>query len=120
MPARPFSNRAQPERGQASVEMLGVLPFVLVVGAVVWQLALAGHTAWQCANAARVAARAEVVGQDAEAAARSALADGLEQGLEVDSRSEGGVRVSVRMPVLSHLWSAPLAVSASASLGAGP
>lgn len=118
--ARPFSSPGPSERGQASVEMLGVLPFVLIVGAVVWQFALAGHTAWQCANAARVAARAEVVGKDGEAAARTALSDGLERGLEVDARSEGGVRVSVRMPLLSHLWSAPVAVSATASLGAGP
>ncbi len=100
--------------------MLGVLPFVLIVGAVLWQLALAGHTAWQCANAARVAARAQVVGENAEAAARTALPDGLERGLEVEGRSEGGVRVSVRMPMLSHLWSAPVGVSATASLGAGP
>lgn len=118
---RPLSSPPASERGQASVEMLGVLPFVLIVGAVLWQLALAGHTAWQCANAARVAARAQVVGENAEAAARTALSDGLEHGLEVDDRrSEGGVRVSVRMPMLSHLWSAPVGVSATASLGASP
>ncbi len=99
--------------------MLGVLPFVLVAGAIVWQLALAGHTAWQCANAARVAARAEVVGQDGEAAARTALSAGLERGLRVEPRSEGGVRVSVQMPLLSHLWQAPVSVSATASLGPG-
>jgi hypothetical protein len=44
--------------GQASVEMVAALPFVLLVGLVAWQLALAGHTAWLTANAARVAARA--------------------------------------------------------------
>nr|MBA3261394.1 pilus assembly protein [Thermoleophilaceae bacterium] len=31
------------ERGQASIELVGVLPIVLIVGAVAWQLALAGH-----------------------------------------------------------------------------
>ncbi len=107
------------QAGQASVEMLGVLPFILVTGAVVWQLALAGHTAWQCANAARVAARAEVVGQDGEAAARTALPAELERGLRVEPRSGGGVRVSVQMPLLTHLWHAPVSVSASASLGPG-
>ena len=61
------------ERGQASVELVAMVPFVLLVGAVVWQLALAGHAAWAGANAARVAARAEAVGRDGERAARSAL-----------------------------------------------
>ena len=51
------------ERGQASVELVAVLPVVLVVGAVVWQLALVGHAAWLTANAARAAARAEIVGR---------------------------------------------------------
>ena len=72
------------ERGQASVELVAIVPFVLLVGAVVWQLALAGHAAWAGANAARVAARAEAVGRDGERAARSALPSYLERGLTVD------------------------------------
>lgn len=105
------------EAGQASVEAIAMVPFVLLVGAVGWQLALAGHTVWQCAIAARVAARADVVGEDAEAAARSALPDGLERGLRVESLEEGGARVAVRMPLLTYGRSLPLPVSATASLG---
>ncbi len=97
-----------------------MLPFVFVVGAVAWQLALAGHTAWQCAQAARAAARAEVVGQDGESAARSALPDYLERGLEVEPRSEGGARVTVLLPMLAHRWSTSIPVSATASLGRSP
>ena len=96
---------------------MAVLPFVFVVGAVAWQLALAGHTAWQCAQAARAAARAEVVGQDGESAARSVLPEHLERGLEVEAREEGGARVTVLIPMLTHRWSSDIPVSATASLG---
>ena len=71
------------ERGQTTVELLGVVPALLAVGLVTWQVILVGHTAWVSAHAARAAARAEVVGKDAAAAARSVLPAGLERGLEV-------------------------------------
>jgi TadE-like protein len=107
------------ERGQASVEFVAALPFVLLVAAIVWQLALAGQTAWLTANAARAGARAEAVGRDPESAARSALPRSLERGLEVERRGVGGVRVSVRIPLLLPAWKAPVRVSAVSSLG-GP
>jgi hypothetical protein len=106
------------ERGQASIELVAVLPCILLVAAVVWQLVLVGHTAWLTAQAARAGARADVVGRDAEAAARSALPGSLERGLEVDSRQVGGVRVSVRIPLLLNAWEAPVRVAAVSSLGA--
>ena len=106
------------QRGQAAAEFVAVLPAVLLVGALVWQLALAGHAAWMCAHAARAGARAEVVGGDGRAAARSALPDGLERGLRVERREAGGVRVKVRIPLLLPRWRSPASVSATASLGA--
>ena len=116
-PLEPRSLR--PEAGQASVELVAVVPFVLLAAAIAWQLALAGHTAWLCANAARVAARAEAVGRDGEAAARSALPEPLRRGLEVSRSGSGVVRVRVRMPLLARRWSAPVAVAASAALPGG-
>src|SRR5213080_4422071 len=107
------------ERGQASVELLAALPAVLLVGALVWELALAGQTAWLCANAARVGARAEVVGRDARAAARSALPSPLRRGLVVSHAAGGVVRVRVRMPLLTRRWTTPIAVTASAGLPKG-
>jgi hypothetical protein len=106
------------ERGQASIELVAVLPCILLVAAVVWQLVLVGHTAWLTAQAARAGARADAVGRDAEAAARSTLPRSLERGLEVDSRQVGGVRVSVRIPLLLNAWEAPVRVAAVSSLGA--
>ncbi len=106
------------EQGQSSVELVAALPFVLLAGAVLWQCALAGHTAWLAAHAARAGARAEVVDGDVRAAVRSVLPEGLERGLEIERR-DGRVRVGVELPLLLHRWRLPVAVGATASLGDG-
>jgi hypothetical protein len=108
------------DRGQASIELVAMVPVVLIAGAVVWQLALAGQTAWLTANAARVAARADAVGHGTTEAARSALPRSLEDGLEVERLRRGGARVSVKVPLLLTPWKSPLRVTAEASLGSGP
>jgi hypothetical protein len=108
------------ENGQASVELVAVLPVVILIGAVVWQLALAGHAAWLTANAARAAARAEIVGRSATSAARSALPRSLEGGLEVKRLDRGRVRVSVRIPWLLIGGPGPIHVAAVSSLGSRP
>jgi hypothetical protein len=99
------------------VELIAMVPLVLLIGAVVWQLALAGHAAWSCAHAARAAARADSVGRDVEPAARSALPRSLRRDLEVQRLPEGGVRVSVGIPLLLGRPRAPIRVSATSSLG---
>lgn len=105
------------EAGQASVELVAVLPLLLLAGAIAWQLALAGHTAWMSAHAARAGARAEAVGLDARTAAASALPEGLRRGLRVRRLRGGGVRVRVAVPALLYRWRSPAHVGASASLG---
>lgn len=104
------------QSGQASVELVAALPFVLLVGALVWQCALAGHTAWLAAHAARAGARAELVDGDVDSAVRSVLPGGLERGLKV-AREGGVVRVRVHVPLLLHRWRLPATVGASSSLG---
>jgi pilus assembly protein CpaE len=111
--------RRRGERGQASVELLGALPAVLLVAALVWELALAGQSAWLCANAARAGARAAVVGRDAAAAARSALPRSLRRGMTVEKREGGAVRVRLRVPLLLRQWPGPVRVGATARLGDG-
>jgi hypothetical protein len=108
------------QAGQASVELVAMVPVILLVGAVAWQLALAGHSAWLTAHAARAAARADAVGDDPAKAARSALPRSLEDELEVERQTSGGVRVSVKVPLLMRQWDAPVRVGASASLGRRP
>jgi len=102
-------------RGQASVEFIAAVPVVLFLGLGLWQAALAGHALWLCANAARVAARADVVERDPLKAARSALPRTLEHGLKVQRRGEG-VRVSLRVPLVLRRGRSPLSVAATASL----
>jgi hypothetical protein len=86
------------EQGQASVEFVGLLPVIAIVGALVWQAAVAGQTIWLAGAAARAAARAAAVGGDAGAAARGALPPRLERGLAVTRNPRGEVRVAVRVP----------------------
>ncbi len=100
------------EHGQATVELLGVLPALLVLGLVAWQLILVGHSAWMSAYAARAAARAELVGEDPEAAAKSVL-----RGVEVNTR-DGTTRVEAPVPILHRGWRSPVTVGADASLEA--
>ena len=110
---------ARTESGQASVETVAIVPVVLLVAAVGWQLVLTGHTLWLCANAARAAARAELVGESPARAARSALPRSLEGGLTVTREADSAVRVRVRLPLLLHAWHAPVHLRATASLGGG-
>jgi hypothetical protein len=111
------SHSQRSESGQASVELVATLPLVLLAGLLAWQLALAGHTAWLTANAARSAARADTVGRSAASAARSALPSSLERDIEVKRLEEGGVRVSVRVPLLLRQWRTPVRIAATSSLG---
>lgn len=108
---------ARSQSGQASVEMVAVIPFLILAALAVWQIALAGHALWLTAGAARAAARAETVGANAERAARSALPDSMERGLSVERRREGGMRVRVKMPLLLRRWRSPVYLSAASSLG---
>ena len=96
-----------------------MVPLVLLVAAVAWQLVLTGHTLWLSAHAARAAARAEVVGGSAERAARSALPRSLERDLSVKRLDSGAIRVRIRLPLLLHAWRTPVHVAATSSLGSG-
>jgi hypothetical protein len=109
------AQQLQSADGQASVELLGALPVLLVVALAGWQLILAGQTSWLAANAARVGARAAAVGADPHAAARSALPAYLRHGLRVSPRDES-VTVRVRLPIVMREWGSPLRIGATAGL----
>ena len=107
------------ESGQASVEAVAIVPLVLLAAAIAWQLVLTGHTLWLCANSARAAARADLVGESPARAARSALPRSLERDLSVTRLASGRIRVRLRLPVLLHAWRGPVTIGATASLGGG-
>jgi len=88
------------EDGQATVELVGVLPLLAVLGLLGWQAVLAGQAVWLAGAAARAAARASVVGGDAQAAARDALPPWLERRVRVSPAGTGEVRVVVGVPLV--------------------
>ncbi|MDX6718861.1 MAG: hypothetical protein QOJ63_1115 [Solirubrobacteraceae bacterium] len=89
------------ERGQATVELVALLPLVAVLAALLWQAVVAGQAVWFAGSAARAAARASAIGGDARAAARRVLPDRLERGLVVDrERGDTGVRVAIAIPAV--------------------
>jgi hypothetical protein len=86
------------ERGQASAELVAVIPALLLAVLVAAQLGLVGWALWSAGSAARAGARAAHVGGDAESAARSALPTHLRRGVRITD--EGEVGVQVRVPTL--------------------
>jgi hypothetical protein len=90
--------RAFQDSGQAAVELVALLPFVAMLAMLLWQLVVAGQAAWLAGSAARAAARAHAVGQDAAVGARSVLPSRLEDGLSVRASPDGSVTVSLGVP----------------------
>jgi hypothetical protein len=84
--------------GQATVELVALLPLLAVLGVGLWQAAVAGQAIWLAGAAARAAARAEALGTDPAPAARDVLPPRLEEGLSVRPRDGGGVTVTLRIP----------------------
>jgi hypothetical protein len=99
--------------GQASVELVAVLPALAVSLVIAAQTVVVGWALWSAGIAARAGARAEQVGSDAEAAARRALPGALREGAAI--RSGDGIRVKVRVPAIVPGVSLP-SVSAASTL----
>lgn len=83
------------ERGQASVELVVLLPVIVLLAGLLWQAAIAGQTLWLAGSAARAAARARAVDADPARAARAVLPESLDRGLRVASRGDGGIKVTL-------------------------
>lgn len=85
------------ERGAETIEFLMLIPLVMFVALVAWQLLLVGYTGVVAAGAAREGARAAAVDADVNAAVQTSAA-GLRA--EVVSQSGGTLRtVKVRVQV---------------------
>ena len=92
------------ERGTVSVELLGVLPYLLLAALMAWQILLITSTVTSASNAARSGSRTEGRGGDGEKAAIRALSPGLRDGAKVkveDERAAVRVRVPIVFPGLS-------------------
>lgn len=99
------------ERGQASAELVAVVPMLVASVLVAAQLAAAGWSLWSAASAARAGARSAHVGGDAERVALGALPEPLREDADVEQEGSFRVRVSVPrlMPGLPRL---PLSAAA--------
>jgi hypothetical protein len=82
-------------RGQASAELVAVIPALLLAVLVAAQFGVVGWALWSAGTAARAGARAAHVDGDAEAAARGALPVQLRRGARVSDDDGVGVRVEV-------------------------
>jgi hypothetical protein len=91
--------RLRDATGQASVEFVAMLPLVALVAGALWQAVVAGQAVWASAGAARAAARAEAIGDDAAVRARATLPVSLRHGLRVDA-DRSGVRVDLSIPLV--------------------
>ena len=117
MPIGAAEDRGSGERGSASLELIGVLPFLLVAVLVAAQLAIAGASLWSASLAARAGARASLVGGRAEAAARAALPPPLRSGTRVGV--DGGA-TAVEVPLPRLLPGMPrVGIGAKTKLGPG-
>lgn len=99
------------DRGQASAELVAVVPLLILVTVAIAQLAVVGYALWSAGTAARAGARAAHVGGDVSRAARSALPDPWRSGARIEG--SGPVEVRVEAPALiPGLPGVPLRASA--------
>lgn len=89
----------QREAGQASVELVAVVPALLLAGLVALQIAVAGLAMTLVDGAAEAGALALAAGTDAEAAARAALPGWARDGVDVEVNG-GRLVLSLRPPSL--------------------
>ena len=103
------------ERGQASVELLGALPALLLLGLVALQLLAAGYAAVLAGGAAEAGALAIAGGADPVAAARGAL-PGWSRARARVTVDGGRVRVRLRPPSPLRAAARALAVEGEAAI----
>lgn len=101
--------------GQASVELIGALPALLVLGLVTLQLLAVGYAAVLAGVAAEAGALALADGKDPSAASRAAIPGWTRAGLRVASGA-GVVRVALRPPSPLAAVSRRLEVRAAAAV----
>jgi hypothetical protein len=105
------------DRGQASVELLGVLPAVLVVALVLFQVGAIGYAAVLAGSSAEAGALAMAAGADPRAGARESLPGWSRAGARVTS-GHGRVRVRLQPPSPIRFLSRRLQVTAEAAVNA--
>lgn len=101
------------ERGQASVELLGALPVLVVLGLFLFQALAVGYATVLAGNAAEAGAISLAGGGDAEAAAQAALPGWSRAGMRV-AVDGGRVEVALRPPSPLRVFRDQFEVSSAA------
>jgi pilus assembly protein CpaE len=110
------------ERGQTTVEFMGLLPIVLLVCAALWQIALTGYTYVIAGHAAREGAR-QLATDPSEPvhevppyrlAAQHDLPNGWRPHARIEKRGDVTISVRLRVPVLVPAFKSPLTIGATA------
>lgn len=112
-----MTGRLRGEGGQATLELLGLLPVLLAVALAATQLLAVGYSTVLAGNAAEAAALALAGGGDPRAGAREAL-PGWSRAHARVLVSGGRVEVRLRPPALLNSLVDRLEVSASAAVEA--
>lgn len=84
--------------GQATVELVAVLPILGLVFVLAWQALVAGQTWWLAGAAAREAARASALGADPAVAARHTL--GPTSRFSTKATADGTIRLRLSIPAV--------------------
>lgn len=101
---RPVGRRARRDEGAASVELLGVLPVLILLSVLTWQLVMAGMTWIWTGQAAAEAAREVSLGSTetvVRTAARDRLPSQLASSAQVAVSGPRTVAVSVKVPLVA-------------------
>lgn len=101
------------EAGQVAVETVGIMPLVLLIVVLLWQMALVGTTFVLGEHAAREGARELSVDDDARAAAMADLPVGWRRSAAV-STTDDRVDVALRVPALFPGVSSPWTITTTA------
>lgn len=107
--------RAADERGQAAIELVGMLPVLVALVLALTQLLAVGYAAVLAGNAAEAGALAAAARADAAASARQALPGWTRAGAGVEVRG-GRVTVRLRPPSLLAALARRLEVASTASV----
>lgn len=105
--------RLSSERGQSTVEFMGILPVVLVIIFAIWQIGLVGYTYLATAHAAREGARELAIGGGAGGTMRDQVPTSWQGGLRC-AVGEDRVRVSLAVPAVLPGLDSPFRISSQA------
>jgi hypothetical protein len=109
--------RLREQSGQVTIELLGLLPWLLVIGLLAWQVLFVYSTDNSATNAARSASREAGIGGDWKRAGRTSLPSYLRDGAEIRiDRLTGVAHVKVDVPLIVPLIRTPFKIDETAKL----